>query len=105
MQGANAKPTGEGTFPIPKEFIIKCKDAGSLHYHAHVQIEKLYMEVINLLKITLEVVAKLYTGDKCTELQLVPCSWGGSMYSVVPHDKNNSASLPLPNIHRINFYL
>lgn len=74
MQSANAKATREGTFLIPKEFIIKCKDAGSLHCHAHVQMEKLYMGVINLLKITLETVAKLHTGGKCTEFQLVPYS-------------------------------
>lgn len=74
MQGANAKPSREGTFPVPEEFIIKCKDARSLHYPAYVQMEKLYMGVINLLKITLEIVAKLHTGNKCTELQLVPYS-------------------------------
>lgn len=39
MQGANAKPTREGTFLIPKEFIIECKMQGL--YHAHVQMEKL----------------------------------------------------------------
>lgn len=106
MQGANAKPAREGTFPVPKEFIIKCKDTlGWLHHHAHVQVEKLYMGVIHLLKIMLEIVAKLHTGDKCTKLQLVPYSWGGSMYSVIPHHKKFSVSLPLPNTHRINFHL
>lgn len=69
MQGSNAKPASEGTFPIPREFIIKCKDTGSLHYDGYVQRKKLYMGVINLHKIMLEIVAKLHTGNKCTKLQ------------------------------------
>lgn len=74
MQGANAKPASEGTFPVPREFIIKCKDAGSSHYHGYVQREKLYMGVINLSEIMLEMAAKLHTGDKCTKLQQIPYS-------------------------------
>lgn len=39
---------------------------------------------MHLLEITLEIVAKLHAGDKCTELQRVPYSPGVNMYSVIP---------------------
>lgn len=42
------------------------------------------LRLTHLLEITLEIVAKLHTGDKCTELQRVPYSPGVNMYSVIP---------------------
>lgn len=60
---------GKGPSPSPKSLLWS---AGSLHYHAHVQREKLSVGVINLPKIMLEIVAKLHIGAKSTKLQLVP---------------------------------
>lgn len=42
MLGARQIQLGRGfcPSPFPKEFIIECKDTGSLQSHAHVQLEK-----------------------------------------------------------------
>lgn len=48
---------------------------------------------MHLLEITLEIVAKLHTGDKCTELQRVPYSPGVNMYSVIPSSQKKKKKI------------